>query len=85
LNTVPQLPNGISKRVLSNRGEKVSNGRRVLKELRAIDECLGVALSSCDASKYKINLRIHKTREIVIWEKLLSTGFVDRIEKKLNP
>lgn len=53
----------------------------VKKELRAIEECLGVALSSCDASRYKINLRIHKTREIVTWKKLLSTGFVDRIGK----
>lgn len=44
-----------------------------------IEECLGVLLSSCDVFKYKINLRIYKIREIVIWEKLFLIGFVDRI------
>lgn len=44
-----------------------------------IEECLGVLLCSCDVFKYKINLRIYKIREIVIWEKLFLIGFVDRI------
>lgn len=57
-------------------------GRCVLKEQRAIEECLGIALSSCtDTSIHKTKLRMHKTRETVIWEKLLSTGFDVRIEK----